>query len=129
MPRADAPAHGLGYGMPETVAMLKALADPVRWKALTFLRDLGQSTCSDVDRGVCACDLEHVLGVSQPTVSHHMKQLVDVGLVRAMRRSRWVFYEIDADRFGALQAEIGRFASARAPAPGGSERVADRTLG
>jgi ArsR family transcriptional regulator, arsenate/arsenite/antimonite-responsive transcriptional repressor len=92
--------------------MLKALADPVRWKALTFLRDPSQSTCSQADRGVCACDLEQVLGVSQPTVSHHMKQLVDVGLVRAMRRSRWVFYEIDAEGFSELEAEIGRFACA-----------------
>lgn len=98
--------------MSDTVAMLKALADPVRWKALIFLREPGPSTCSQGDQGVCACDLEHVLGVSQPTVSHHMKQLVDVGLVRAQRRSRWVFYEIDPEGFGALEAEIGRFVSA-----------------
>lgn len=98
--------------MDDTVATLKALADPVRWKALSFLREPGTSTCSQGDAGVCACDLENVLGVSQPTVSHHMKQLVEVGLVRAMRRGRWVFYEIDADGFASLQAEIGRFAQA-----------------
>ena len=98
--------------MDDTVATLRALADPVRWKVLSFLRESGPSTCSQGDEGVCACDLENVLGVSQPTVSHHMKQLVEVGLVRAMRRGRWVFYEIDADGFAALQAEIGRFAQA-----------------
>ncbi len=98
--------------MDDTVATLRALADPVRWKALSFLREPGPSTCSQGDVGVCACDLENVLGVSQPTVSHHMKQLVEVGLVRAIRRGRWVFYEIDAEGFAALQAEIGRFAQA-----------------
>ncbi len=95
--------------MDATVATLKALADPVRWKALNFLRDPGPSSCSQGDHGVCACDLEGVLGVSQPTVSHHMKQLVEVGLVRAFRRGRWVFYELDAEGFASLQVEIGRF--------------------
>jgi len=99
--------------MDDPVTVLRALADPVRWKALTFLLDPSPSSCSKGDMGVCACDLEHVLGVSQPTVSHHMKQLVDVGLVRAMRRGRWVFYELNADGFAALEAELGRFACAR----------------
>ncbi len=98
--------------MDDTVAVLRALADPVRWKALSFLREPGPSTCSQGDKGVCACDLENVLGVSQPTVSHHMKQLVEVGLVRAMRRGRWVFYEIDAEGFASLQEQISHFARA-----------------
>jgi ArsR family transcriptional regulator, arsenate/arsenite/antimonite-responsive transcriptional repressor len=100
--------------MEDPVAILRALADPVRWKALTFLREPGESTCSQGDQGVCACDLEHVLGVSQPTVSHHMKQLVDVGLVRAERRSRWVFYELDVEAFDALREEFARFTEPRA---------------
>ena len=99
--------------MNDPVAVLRVLADPVRWKVLTFLRDPSPSTCSKGDIGVCACDLERVLGVSQPTVSHHMKQLVEVGLVRAMRRGRWVFYELNADGFAALETELGRFARPR----------------
>jgi len=101
--------------MDEPVIVLRALADPVRWKALTFLLDPSPSSCSMGDMGVCACDLEHVLGVSQPTVSHHMKHLVDVGLVHATRRGRWVFYEVNTDGFAALEAELGRFARARPP--------------
>lgn len=100
--------------MSDPVAALKALADPVRWKAITFLREPGPSTCSQGDQGVCACDLERVLGVSQPTVSHHMRQLVDAGLVRAERRGRWVFYEIDVDTFDALREEFERFTAAQA---------------
>ncbi len=98
--------------MDQTLTMLKALADPVRWKALAFLREPSPSTCSQGDRGVCACDLEDVLGVSQPTVSHHMKQLVEAGLVRAVRDGRWVFYEIDPRGFAVLESELGRLARA-----------------
>ena len=101
--------------MDDPVATLRALADPVRWKALTFLREPGESICSQSEQGVCACDLEHVLGVSQPTVSHHMKQLVEVGLVRAERKSRWVFYELDVEAFDALREEFARFAEPRPP--------------
>lgn len=96
--------------MEDPVVTLRAIADPVRWKALTYLRDPGETrACCEPQQGVCACDLEHVLGVSQPTVSHHMKLLVDAGLVRAERRSRWVFYEIDTDAFDALRREFERF--------------------
>ncbi len=105
--------------MSDAVTTLKALADPVRWKALTFLREPGPSVCSQGDLGVCACDLEHVLGVSQPTVSHHMKQLVEVGLVNARRQGRWVFYELDPEGFSALEAEIGRFAKPPVARQGG----------
>jgi len=95
--------------MDDPIAALKAMADPVRWKVLTFLREPAPSTCSQGDQGVCACDLEHVLGVSQPTVSHHMKLLVDAGLVRGVRRGRWVFYELDTGVFDELRREFQRF--------------------
>ena len=90
---------------------LKLLGDPTRWRIVTFLAHPIQSCCSR-DDGVCGCDLETFLGVSQPTVSHHMKLLVDAGLVTAERRGRWVYYELGSDAFHALAAELGDIARA-----------------
>ncbi|MDA0700050.1 MAG: metalloregulator ArsR/SmtB family transcription factor [bacterium] len=91
---------------------LRAVADPVRWQALKFLLDPPRSACSQGRIGVCACDFEGVLGLAQPTVSHHMKQLVDAGLVRSEKRGRWVFYEIVPEAFALLQREFDPFARA-----------------
>ncbi|HKI57917.1 MAG TPA: metalloregulator ArsR/SmtB family transcription factor [Trueperaceae bacterium] len=73
---------------------LKALADPARLRIVTFLSDPTPECCSRSD-GVCACDLEGVLELSQPTVSHHMRQLVEAGVVRSEKRGRWVYYQLD----------------------------------
>ena len=72
---------------------LRLLGDPTRFKILRFLAEPVQGCCRS-DDGVCCCDLEAYLGLSQPTVSHHMKELVDAGLVTAERRGRWVYYEL-----------------------------------
>lgn len=72
---------------------LRLLGDPTRFKILRFLAEPVQGCCRS-DDGVCGCDLEAYLGLSQPTVSHHMKELVDAGLVTAERRGRWVYYEL-----------------------------------
>lgn len=94
---------------PSTV--LSALADPTRFAILEFLAEPVQSLCRR-DAGVCGCDLEAYLGLSQPTVSHHMKRLVDAGLVRASREGRWVHYELDAEALRALAGTFERFARA-----------------
>jgi ArsR family transcriptional regulator, arsenate/arsenite/antimonite-responsive transcriptional repressor len=94
----------------DPIVLLKAIADPVRWQALQFLRNPSPSACSQDEQGVCACDFEGVLGLSQPTVSHHMRQLVDAGLVRSEKRGRWVFYEIVPEGFEALRVELAGFA-------------------
>jgi ArsR family transcriptional regulator, arsenate/arsenite/antimonite-responsive transcriptional repressor len=93
----------------DPLVLLKAIADPVRWQALQFLRSPSPSACSQDEQGVCACDFEGVLGLSQPTVSHHMRQLVDAGLVRSEKRGRWVFYEIAPEGFEALQRALASF--------------------
>lgn len=80
------------------VRTLRALADPNRLAIVDFLHDPIQSCCSRAE-GVCGCDLETFLGVSQPTVSHHMKQLVEAGLVVAEKRGRWVYYDLNPDMF------------------------------
>jgi ArsR family transcriptional regulator len=87
---------------------LKALADPVRLSILEFLLEPIQSCCTRED-GVCACDLETFLGLSQPTVSHHMKLLVQAGFVGAEKRGRWVFYSLLPEAFAAVQGALARF--------------------
>lgn len=84
---------------------LKLLGDPTRFRVLRFLAEPGQGCCS-ADEAICGCDIEEFLGLSQPTVSHHMKQLVDARLVRAERRGRWVYYELEADALRELAAAL-----------------------
>jgi ArsR family transcriptional regulator len=95
----------------ELAATLKALADPVRLSILRFLADPIQSCCSR-DDGVCACDFEHFLGISQPTVSHHMKLLIQAGFVRGEKRGRWVYYELLPEAFDEVCGALGRFSAA-----------------
>jgi ArsR family transcriptional regulator, arsenate/arsenite/antimonite-responsive transcriptional repressor len=97
-----------------TLKALRVLADPVRFQALQFLLKPSRSSCSQ-DDGVCGCDFEPVLGLAQPTVSHHMKQLVEVGLVRAEKRGRWTYYELQPAAFRALCAALAPFTGAPEP--------------
>jgi ArsR family transcriptional regulator len=90
---------------------LKALADPARLRILEFLlRPAGD--CCARDDGVCGCDFEDLLGLSQPTVSHHLKVLVQAGLLSAEKRGRWTYYDLEPEALGELSAYLGRFAVA-----------------
>lgn len=90
---------------------LKALADTHRLNILEFLLNPIQSCCSR-EEGVCACDLEDFLGLSQPTVSHHMKLLVQAGFVKAEKRGRWVYYDLDPEAFEAVTQQLSRYQQA-----------------
>jgi len=73
----------------------KALGDPTRLKIMELLQTRGQSCCGLIsrdERGLCACDVEEAVGLSQAAVSHHMAILVREGLVDAEKRGRWVYY-------------------------------------
>ena len=76
--------------------MLKALADPTRLRLLSHVAAQG---CQDV----CACDLTGQLGITQPTVSHHMKKLVEAGLVTRQQRGKWAHYTIVSETFTQLR--------------------------
>ncbi|PAK97293.1 transcriptional regulator [Brevibacterium casei] len=65
--------------------VFKALGDPTRLKLLSMI------TASPAGE-MCACDLTEPVGLSQPTVSHHMKLLVDAGLATREQRGRWAYY-------------------------------------
>lgn len=97
--------------MSEQHERLKLLGDQARFKILQFLAEPVQACCSRSD-GLCGCDIEEFLGLSQPTVSHHMKQLVDAGLVKAERRGRWVYYDLEPAALRELAATLESLASA-----------------
>lgn len=75
--------------------VFKALGDPTRLRILELLRASGKSCCELIDRderGLCACDVERAVGLSQAAVSHHMAILVRAGLVTSEKRGRWMYY-------------------------------------
>ena len=76
---------------------LKALSDPTRLRLLSHVAAQG---CD----AVCVCDLTAVVGISQPTVSHHMKKLVDAGLLIREQRGKWAHYTVVPEAFAELRA-------------------------
>ena len=83
----------------DEAALFKALGDPNR---LTMLATLARA-----DDEVCVCDFTDALPLNQPTVSHHLKILRDVGLVASERRGTWVYYRLAADARDRLNAALG----------------------
>jgi len=81
--------------------VLKALADPARLRLLSLVATRG-------DREICTCDATAVLGLTQPTVSHHFKVLVDAGLLGREKRGAWAYYSLVP---GALDALAGLLAT------------------
>ncbi len=79
----------------EIAVRLKALADPVRVQLMSLL-------LADARAGVCTCDLAPAVGLSEATVSHHLKQLRVAGLVEGTRKGTNVFYRPRLDSLGAL---------------------------
>lgn len=75
--------------------LFKALGDPTRVRLLSLI-------AATPGREACVCDLIGPVGLSQPTVSHHMKQLVDAGLVTREQRGRWAFYRLVEERLDSL---------------------------
>ena len=69
-----------------TADLFRALADPARVRIVNVL-----ATCGEP---VCICDLVEPLELSQPTVSHHMKKLVEVGLVEREQRGKWAYFTL-----------------------------------
>lgn len=76
-----------------TAAVFKALGDVHRLKALHFLATADAGCCS-TGQGICTCDVQEWLGLSQATTSHHMKILVDTGFVTAEKCGRWTYYTL-----------------------------------
>ena len=71
----------------QLAVMLKAIADPVRIKLLSLIasHDGGEA---------CVCDLNDAFALSQPTISHHLRILLDAGLVTRDKRGVWAYYRL-----------------------------------
>ncbi len=79
---------------------LKALADPTRLKLVSLI------ACA-ADGEVCACDLPGLLDRSQPTVSHHLKLLVEAGLVDREKRGKWAWFSLRPGALDGVLAALG----------------------
>ena len=77
-----------------TAELFKALADPARVRIVNVL--------ATSDEAVCVCNLIEPLGLSQPTVSHHMRKLLDAGLVEREQRGRWAYFSIKPEAMSRL---------------------------
>lgn len=75
--------------------LLKALADPVRLRVLSII---ATSPAGEV----CACDLPGLLDRSQPTMSHHLGQLVKAGILEREQRGKWAWFRLRPERLAGL---------------------------
>ena len=80
-----------------SAALLKAVADPVRLQLLSAIRatEAGEA---------CVCDLTPLVGLSQPTVSHHLKVLVEAGLLEREKRGTWAWFRLVPSRLDDVAA-------------------------
>lgn len=83
----------------ELAALLKAVSDPARLQILALLRSLP-------DCEACVCDLTEPLGLTQPTVSHHLKVLSKAGLVASEKRGYWTWYRVVRTRLSELSGVL-----------------------
>ena len=81
-----------------TARLFRALADPARVKILNLLATSPEP--------VCVCEFTDPLGLSQPTVSHHLKKLLDAGLLEREQRGTWAYYSLRSDALGGLAAAL-----------------------
>jgi ArsR family transcriptional regulator len=81
-----------------TARVFKALGDPARVRILNLL--------ATTDGPVCVCNLTEPLGLSQPTVSHHMKKLADAGLLTREQRGVWAYYSLDPEAVAQLRTVV-----------------------
>lgn len=81
-----------------TADVFKALADPARVRIVNVL--------ATSDGPVCVCNLIEPLGLSQPTVSHHLKTLTEAGLLDREQRGKWAYFSLRPEAVGKLGAVV-----------------------
>jgi ArsR family transcriptional regulator, arsenate/arsenite/antimonite-responsive transcriptional repressor len=83
----------------QLAAAFKAIADPARLRLLSFI-------AAQPSGEACVCHLTKPLGVTQPTVSHHLRVLYEAGVLDRERRGTWVYYRIVPERLAALRVAL-----------------------
>ena len=79
-----------------TAELFRALGDPARVRIVNLI--------ATTRAPVCACEFNDVLGLSQPTVSHHLKKLTDAGLLEREQRGKWAYFSLRRDAVETLAA-------------------------
>jgi ArsR family transcriptional regulator len=79
-----------------TADLFRALGDPARVRIVNVL--------ATADEPVCACVFNDTLGLSQPTVSHHLKKLTEAGLLDREQRGKWAYFSLRQEAVEVLAA-------------------------
>lgn len=77
-------------------AALKVVADPTRLRLLSLIQ-------AQPEGEACVCHLTEPLGLTQPTVSHHLRILLGAGLVEREQRGSWAYYRVVGDQLATLR--------------------------
>jgi ArsR family transcriptional regulator len=77
----------------------RVLGEPARLQMLSLI-------AAQPSREVCACELAEPLGLSQPTVSHHLKVMYEAGLLERERRGTWIYYRILPEKLAMLRESL-----------------------
>ena len=96
----------------DLAAIFKALGDPARLRLLNFI-------AAQPEGEACVCFLTEPVGLSQPTVSHHLKVLFDAGVLEREKRGPWVYYRLVPERLEAIRDVL----VTRAPRPRATKRA------
>jgi ArsR family transcriptional regulator, arsenate/arsenite/antimonite-responsive transcriptional repressor len=80
----------------QLAALFRVLGEPARLQMLSLI-------AAQANQEVCACELVESLGLSQPTISHHLKVMYEAGLLEKERRGTWIYYRIGQERLAALK--------------------------
>ena len=80
----------------ELAELLKVLADPARLRILSII-------AAHQDQEACVCELPEPLGLSQPTVSHHLKVLTEAGVLTRERRGTWAWFRLESARLEEIR--------------------------
>jgi ArsR family transcriptional regulator len=81
-----------------TAAIFRALGDPTRVRIVNLL--------AHSEGPLCVCELVPMLGVSQPTVSHHLKKLHEAGLLEREQRTKWAYYSLSREALQRLASLV-----------------------
>lgn len=92
-----------------TARTLKALADPARLRLLSII-------AAHEGGEACVCDLTEPVGLSQPTVSHHLKVLTEAGFVTREKRGVWAYYTVVPTAVASLTRHLGTHLAGGSPA-------------
>ena len=84
----------------DVAAALRVLADPARLRLLSIIQ-------AQPGGEACVCHLTEPLGLSQPTVSHHLKVLTQAGLLEREQRGRWAYFRVVPGQLAALRGLLG----------------------